>query len=285
MASLEVRAVHRDVHEVERHRDLRHCLQPAGLPLPPPRRRRRAEHRQAREARQHDAADHDGVHRAKDSACSRRPSRTPGDRARATLPFRGHAQHPRGAPSRPGPRRPPDARADRPAAARARPRADRRSRRRTRSSTASATCSSTRCRSPARAATRSCCCRASKGSTRRWARSCCGPARRSSSTGATRRAGSRSSLYPAFEFRRREFRTHPWWGDLVRRAPEASRRSCCAHPRRGAAALVGDGGPRQQGLVGPRASPSAWPPRCGRAASSPSASGATSSAPTTWPSA
>jgi uncharacterized protein YcaQ len=24
------------------------------------------------------------------------------------------------------------------------------------------------------------------------------------------------SLYPAFEFRRREFRKHPWWGDLVR---------------------------------------------------------------------
>ena len=65
VASLDVRAVHRDVHEAERHPDLRHCLQPAGLPLPPPRRRRRAEHRQAREARQHDAADHDGVHRAK----------------------------------------------------------------------------------------------------------------------------------------------------------------------------------------------------------------------------
>ena len=28
------------------------------------------------------------------------------------------------------------------------------------------------------------------------------------------------SLYPAFEFRRREFRRHPWWGDLVGRHPK-----------------------------------------------------------------
>jgi uncharacterized protein len=28
------------------------------------------------------------------------------------------------------------------------------------------------------------------------------------------------SLYPAFEFRRREFRRHPWWGDLVSRHPK-----------------------------------------------------------------
>jgi uncharacterized protein YcaQ len=27
-------------------------------------------------------------------------------------------------------------------------------------------------------------------------------------------------LYPAFEFRRKEFRRHPWWGDLIGRHPE-----------------------------------------------------------------
>jgi len=31
------------------------------------------------------------------------------------------------------------------------------------------------------------------------------------------------SLYPAFEFRRREFRSHPWWGDLVREHPKVAR--------------------------------------------------------------
>jgi uncharacterized protein YcaQ len=30
-------------------------------------------------------------------------------------------------------------------------------------------------------------------------------------------------LYPAFEFRRREFRTHPWWGDLVGQHPDIVR--------------------------------------------------------------
>jgi uncharacterized protein YcaQ len=30
-------------------------------------------------------------------------------------------------------------------------------------------------------------------------------------------------LYPAFEFRRREFRHHPWWGDVVGQHPEAAR--------------------------------------------------------------
>jgi len=30
-------------------------------------------------------------------------------------------------------------------------------------------------------------------------------------------------LYPAFEFRRREFRHHPWWGDLVGRHPQVAR--------------------------------------------------------------
>jgi uncharacterized protein YcaQ len=30
------------------------------------------------------------------------------------------------------------------------------------------------------------------------------------------------SLYPAFEFRRREFRSHPWWGDLVGRHPKVA---------------------------------------------------------------
>ena len=29
-------------------------------------------------------------------------------------------------------------------------------------------------------------------------------------------------LYPAFEFRRREFRAHPWWGDLVARHPRVA---------------------------------------------------------------
>jgi len=30
------------------------------------------------------------------------------------------------------------------------------------------------------------------------------------------------SLYPAFEFRRREFRRHPWWGDLVGQHPKVA---------------------------------------------------------------
>jgi uncharacterized protein YcaQ len=31
-------------------------------------------------------------------------------------------------------------------------------------------------------------------------------------------------LYPAFEFRRREFRHHPWWGDVVGQHPDVARR-------------------------------------------------------------
>jgi hypothetical protein len=31
-------------------------------------------------------------------------------------------------------------------------------------------------------------------------------------------------LYPCFEFRRREFRSHPWWGDIVGRHPDVARR-------------------------------------------------------------
>jgi uncharacterized protein YcaQ len=30
-------------------------------------------------------------------------------------------------------------------------------------------------------------------------------------------------LYPAFDFRRREFRSHPWWGDLLGEHPEVAR--------------------------------------------------------------
>jgi uncharacterized protein YcaQ len=30
-------------------------------------------------------------------------------------------------------------------------------------------------------------------------------------------------LYPAFEFRRREYRHHPWWGDLIGQHPEVAR--------------------------------------------------------------
>jgi uncharacterized protein YcaQ len=30
------------------------------------------------------------------------------------------------------------------------------------------------------------------------------------------------ALYPAFEFRRREFRSHPWWGDLVGKHPQVA---------------------------------------------------------------
>ncbi|KPJ87767.1 MAG: hypothetical protein AMS18_14200 [Gemmatimonas sp. SG8_17] len=33
-------------------------------------------------------------------------------------------------------------------------------------------------------------------------------------------------LYPAFEFRRREFRHHPWWGDLVGKHPHVARDLC-----------------------------------------------------------
>ena len=38
-------------------------------------------------------------------------------------------------------------------------------------------------------------------------------------------------LYPAFEFRRREFRAHPWWGDLVRAHPDVTRRLRALHNR------------------------------------------------------
>lgn len=31
------------------------------------------------------------------------------------------------------------------------------------------------------------------------------------------------SLYPHFEFRRREFQAHPWWGDLIRQHPKIAR--------------------------------------------------------------
>lgn len=31
-------------------------------------------------------------------------------------------------------------------------------------------------------------------------------------------------LYPVFAFRRREFRTHPWWGDLLARHPQVAQR-------------------------------------------------------------
>jgi uncharacterized protein YcaQ len=31
------------------------------------------------------------------------------------------------------------------------------------------------------------------------------------------------ALYPAFEFRRREFRSHPWWGDLVGEHPQVAK--------------------------------------------------------------
>ncbi len=31
-------------------------------------------------------------------------------------------------------------------------------------------------------------------------------------------------LYPAFDFRRREFRHHPWWGDLLGKHPEVARK-------------------------------------------------------------
>ena len=189
----------------------------------------------------------------KDSACSRRPSRTPGRPGACDTPV----PWTRSASARArrlalATRRPPDARADGPAALRARPRADRRSRRRTRSSAASATCSSTRSRSPARAATRSSCCRASTGSTPAVGEELLRPGAPLFEYWGHEASWIPLSLYPAFEFRRREFRTHPWWGDLVRRAPEGRGRAAAAHPRRGPAALVGDGGPRQQGLVGPR---------------------------------
>ena len=45
------------------------------------------------------------------------------------------------------------------------------------------------------------------------------------------------SLYPAFEFRRREFRSHPWWGDLVREHPQGRARPPPPHSRRRTAPL------------------------------------------------
>jgi uncharacterized protein len=60
-------------------------------------------------------------------------------------------------------------------------------------------------------------------------------------------------LYPAFEFRRREFRHHPWWGDVVGEHPRVARdllqRIRDEGPLR-SLDLEGDGEPR---LVGPQA--------------------------------
>jgi uncharacterized protein YcaQ len=59
------------------------------------------------------------------------------------------------------------------------------------------------------------------------------------------------SLYPAFEFRRREFRSHPWWGDLVREHPRsraisadafATKGLCAPRTWRGRDARARDGG-------------------------------------------
>lgn len=57
------------------------------------------------------------------------------------------------------------------------------------------------------------------------------------------------ALYPAFEFRRREFRAHPWWGDLIGQHPKV------------ATELLGrirDGGPLRSADLEGRASRGWW---------------------------
>jgi len=50
-------------------------------------------------------------------------------------------------------------------------------------------------------------------------------------------------LYPAFEFRRREFATHPWWGDVITGDPELARRLLVR---------IADGGPIRSSDLGAR---------------------------------
>ena len=57
------------------------------------------------------------------------------------------------------------------------------------------------------------------------------------------------SLYPAFEFRRREFRSHPWWGDLVGQNPKEA-----AELRR----RIREGGPLRSAEMEGRASKGWW---------------------------
>ncbi len=57
------------------------------------------------------------------------------------------------------------------------------------------------------------------------------------------------SLYPAFEFRRREFRTHPWWGDLVSQHPKVA-----AQLRR----RIREGGPLRSSEMEGRSSKGWW---------------------------
>ena len=72
------------------------------------------------------------------------------------------------------------------------------------------------------AATPSSCCRGSKDSTPPSARSCSGRARPLFEYWGHEASWIPLSLYPAFEFRRREFRHHPWWGDLVGENPKVA---------------------------------------------------------------
>jgi hypothetical protein len=57
------------------------------------------------------------------------------------------------------------------------------------------------------------------------------------------------SLYPAFEFRRREFRHHPWWGDIVGKHPKVA-----ADLRR----RIREGGPLRSSEMEGRASRGWW---------------------------
>ena len=91
-------------------------------------------------------------------------------------------------------------------------------------------------------------------------------------------------LYPAFEWRRREYRHHPWWGDLIGQHPEVARRLTAHGARRGAAALGGHGGAGRQRLVAAQDGEESGRPPSGRRESWRSASGAPSSAATTSPS-